>query len=357
MARTMIQIGAGGFGGSWCSRFIPPNVADGTVEVVAAVDIDPDVLANAREHLHLPEAKCYTDLDKALDENPADFCTIVVPPAHHEAVADAVLARRLNILSEKPIADTLAGSIRIADKARAAGVKMGITMSHRFRQDITTLRTLVQSGDYGPLDYLVSRYIQESRVSPTWGAFRYEIPDPLMVEGSVHHLDLLADMAGGPCETIYAQTWNPAWSDFAGDSQALVTMHLASGSRATYEGANANAVTLNGWGGEYIRAECRDATFVMSQGKIERFDYDPERRDPNRPEGTGEPVPLLEQPKWANAWLIEKYVRWLDGGEAMETNVDDSLQSIALIFAAIESGRTGQPVRVQEFLQAAREGR
>jgi len=46
-------------------------------------------------------------------------------------------------------------------------------------------------------------------------------------------------------------------------------------------------------------------------------------------------------------------VRWLDGGEPMETNVADNLQSVALIFAAIESSRTGEPVKVQQFLQEA----
>ena len=48
-----------------------------------------------------------------------------------------------------------------------------------------------------------------------------------------------------------------------------------------------------------------------------------------------EEVPLRSQPKWSNTWLIEKFVRWLDGGEPMETNVEANLQSVALIFAAI----------------------
>mgnify|MGYP001817310498 CR=1 FL=1 len=65
-------------------------------------------------------------------------------------------------------------------------------------------------------------------------------------------------------------------------------------------------------------------------------------------------MPLLQQSKWANAWLVEQFVRWLDGGEPMETNVEDNLQSVALIFAAIESSRSGQPVQVQQFLAEAR---
>jgi predicted dehydrogenase len=354
MAYRMIQVGTGGFGGAWCASFLPPNVRDGLIEVVAAVDINPDALANAREHLGLPDAKLYTDVRRAFDENPADFCTIVVPPAHHEAVVDEALAHGLHILSEKPIADTLEASVRIADKVRRAGRKMGVTMSHRFDQDKTTLRTELRSGRHGALDYLVCRFTCDCRKFASWGKFRHEIPDALMVEGAVHHLDILADLAGARCETIYAQTWNPPWGEFAGHSQGLVIMGMENGVRATYEGAKTNAVGLNGWAQEYIRAECELATLVLSRWRLERFPYDPSGSWAGATEGQGEEMPLLQQPKWANAWLIEQFVRWLDGGPAMETNVEDNLQSVALVFAAIESSRTGRAVKVQDFLAAAR---
>jgi hypothetical protein len=38
----------------------------------------------------------------------------------------------------------------------------------------------------------------------------------------------------------------------------------------------------------------------------------------------------------------------------METNIEANLQSVALIFAAIQSSQTGQPVKVQELLEATR---
>jgi predicted dehydrogenase len=328
------------------------------IEVVAAVDLNPDALQNAREGLGLCADQCYTDIQRAFDENEADFCTVVVPPAFHESVVDVALAHGLHILSEKPIADSMAASVRIADKVACAGVKMGVTMSHRFRQDITTLRAAIRSGRYGALDYLVCRFTCECRSYGMWGKFRYEIPDPLMIEGAVHHLDLLVDMAapsaGARCRTLYAQTWQPSWGEFAGDAQALVTMQVVGGTRVLYEGAKTNAVGLNGWGEEYIRAECSEATLILSHGQIECMGYDPSRANPRRREGQGVEVPLLEQAKWANAWLVEKFVHWLDGGEPMETNVEDNLQSVALIFAAIESSRTGQPVQVQQFLAEAR---
>src|SRR5579872_4400322 len=117
----MIQVGTGGFGGWWCKNFLPPNVKDGLIEVVAAVDLNPAALQNAREGLGLRDDQCYTDLKTAFDACRADFCTVVVPPAFHEEVVDMALAHDMHILSEKPIADTLAASVRIAEKVKRAG--------------------------------------------------------------------------------------------------------------------------------------------------------------------------------------------------------------------------------------------
>jgi predicted dehydrogenase len=352
MALKVIQVGAGGWGQRWCQEFLPVNVRDGLIEVVALVDQVTENLAKARPFLGLREDQCYTDVEKALSEVKADFCTVVVPSAVHERIVDSALAHDLHILSEKPIADTLVGSVRIADKVRRAGKKMAITMSHRFDQDKTSLRALLRSGNHGPLDYLICRFTCDARIFATWPN-RHEIKDPLMIEGAVHHLDILADLAGARCDLIYAQTWNPPWGEYAGDSQGLVTMHFENGVRAFYEGAKTNAVGLNGWTNEYVRAECRDATIILDRRHLEYFPYNPKEKWASKRPNEGLAIPLREQSKWANAWLIEKFVDWLQGGEPMETNVWDNLQSVALIFAAIESARTGKPVAVQEFLEVA----
>jgi predicted dehydrogenase len=309
------------------------------------------MFVHAQEGLGLPANRCYTDLHEALDKHPADFLTIVVPPAAHEAVVDAALGHDMHILSEKPIADTMEASVRIAQKVNNAGKKMGVTMSHRFDQDKSTLRDELRSGQYGQLDYLVCRFSCDARRFGAWGKFRHEIPDALMVEGSVHHLDILADFAGAKCTEIYAQTWNPAWGEFAGDSQGLVTMRFENGARALYEGAKTNATGLNCWGQEYIRAETEGATLIMDHRQVERYRYDPEVRN-----GIHEAVPLSERPHWGHLWLVEQFIDWLDGGDPMPTNVEDNLQSVALIFSAIESSRTGRPVAVQEFLANAMAG-
>ena len=355
MTYRMIQIGLGAMGRDWCQTALPPHIDAGLIDVVAAVDINPAALPVAQEFLGLRPSQCYSDLQKALSENPADFCTIVVTPAHHEEVVDAALSHDLHILSEKPIADTLAASVRIADKVNRAGLKMGVTMSHRFDQDKTSLRQELRSGRYGTLDYLVCHLTSDLRKYGSWGNFRHEIPHPLMVEGAVHQLDILADLAGANCDTLYAQTWNPPWGEYAGDSQALVTMQFENGSRAFFEGAAANAVGLHDWYGETYRAECELGTLLLKARRLERFPYDPTTRRISKTEGDGEEIPLLQRRHWKNTWLIEQFIHWLDGGEPMTTNVEANLQSVALIFAVVESSRTGQPVKVQDLLQQAKE--
>ncbi len=350
----MIQVGTGGWGAEWCASFLPRNVEEGIIEVVAAVDENPHALVNARNHLGLSPAQCYTDLRRALGECPADFCAVVVPPAFHEAVIEEALSHGLHILSEKPIADTLEGACRIASKVKRAGKKMAVTMSHRFDQDKSALRRELRARTHGPLDYLSMRYSSDYRQFGSWGEFRHEMQDPLMIEGAVHHLDILADLAGSPCETVYAETWTPAWGEFGGHAQGLVMLRFENGVRAVYEGANCNAAGLSTWTNEYIRAECEGGTLVLSGRALERFEPLPHDAPKFRPEGSGNAIPLDEQPKWANSWLIEQFAQWLNGGPTMETNVEDNLQSVALVFAAIESSRTGQPVKVQELLQMAR---
>lgn len=351
MTLKMIQVGTGGVGEYWCREFLPPFIESGEIEVVAAVDVNPQALLNAKTHLGLRDEHCYTDVQQAMDQHPADFCTVVVPPAHHEAIVDQALAHDLHILSEKPIADTLAASLRIAAKVKQADKKMGVTMSHRFDQDKTTLRDAIQSGHYGALDYLVCRFTCNNRQFGSWGSNRHQIPDALLVEGAVHQLDFLADISQANCHSLYAQTWNPQWGEFDGDSQGMVTMTMENKVRIFYEGAKCNAIGLNGWQEDYIRAECEHATLILNRRTLEYFPHD--ANTPFGIEGQGIPIPLLEQSHWGHRWLIQQFIDWLGGGQAMATQVEANLQSMAMIFAGIDSARSGEAVKVQTLLNKA----
>ena len=170
MTKRVIHVGIGSFGRRWCTEFLAANIADKTIEVVAIVDVDPQALKFGAAALGQPDNKCYLDIAKAFAENAADFCTIVVPPGRHEAVIDVALAHGVDVLCEKPIADTMAPRCASPQKVKAAGRKMAVTMSHRFDQDKTTLRTLVRSGRLGKVNNVSCRY--SPTCASTWPGAR-----------------------------------------------------------------------------------------------------------------------------------------------------------------------------------------
>ncbi len=341
-----IQVGTGGWGSFWCEYFLPRLAVLGKATAVAAVDVNPDHLKQAQQHLGLPAEKCYTDAAKALAENRADFVIIVVPPAYHEGVVDLALAHGLHILSEKPIADSMAACARIYKKVKASGRKMAVTMSHRFDQDKQTLEREIKSGKHGQLNYLVGRNTWTFRAFASWGKFRHEIPDALLVEGTVHHFDIIRALTGSNAKTVYATTWNPSWGEYAGDSNGLVTMVMENGVRAVYEGCKTSATQLNGWGQDYFRAECDRATLELDNRALRVMsDLSGERITVQKR--------LAEQPAWTNQWLAEMFCDWLRGERPDHpTCLDDNIQCAALLFAAIESAHSGQPVNVQDYLRA-----
>ena len=338
---SFIIVGTGGMGKRWCRDSLPPLIQAGRIEPAAAVDINPEALPNAQQYLGLSPAQCFTSMDEAFDKVRADFAVIVTPPAFHERVVDLALAHEMDILSEKPIADTMDASVRVLKKVQRAGKRMGVTMSHRFDADKVTFREVLKSGRLGRLDYIVTRFTCADREYGEWGTFRYEIPDPLLIEGAVHHLDILRSFAADECAQLYARTWNPPWGEFVGDSCALVMMDMLKGVKCFYEGAKTNARTLNCWEEEYFRAECEFGTLILDRRRVQLW-----------VEGqTVEEIPLATRPNWKNEWLAEQFVDWLDGGAPMETRVEDNIQAAALVFGAIESSRRGEPIDVQKYLR------
>ncbi|MGH7002758.1 MAG: Gfo/Idh/MocA family protein [Alphaproteobacteria bacterium] len=352
MTQRVIHVGIGTFGKRWCRDFLKANVDDGTIEIVALVDRDEAALEIGRSALGLPRERCFTDAPEAFGKVAADFCTVAVTPADHEAVIDQAIANGLDILCEKPIADTMEATLRIARKVEDAGRKMAVTMSHRFDQDKTTLRRIVRSGILGRINAIGMRFQGDMRQHMAWSArFRHEMDHPLLIEGAIHHLDIIADLAGARCETISAVTWKPPWAEFAGDTDAIVTMAFQNDVRAVYEGSCTNAVGLNTFYKEYIRVDGELGTAVLNHRDLEVFTRQDLWRQQHR-EGRGQKIALLEQPKWLNYWLIERFAKWRAGGPRLETEVAENVQASAMVFAAIESQKRGAPVNVEDFIRS-----
>lgn len=344
-------VGLGAFGRRWAEDFLPHARERGLLETVAVVDVDPTRFEAARAALALLEKDCFTSVDEALAERECDFVVVVVPPAFHEDVVRSAVRAGKNILSEKPLSSDIESCARIAHLVEASGVRMAVTMSHRFDHDKQSLQALLDGGTLGELSYVVMRFTANWRAFGDWGDFRHRMADPLLVEGAIHQLDMLRGFTHSNARTVYAQTWNPRWGEYAGDSTALVTVEMQNGTHCFYEGAKANASTLNGWSNDYIRAECEFGTAELDRRQLSVVTSGKDGLLTRRE------LPLLAtRSTWGHHLLIDDFCRWLNGGPEPPTNYRDNLQASALLFAAVESAHSGSPVDVQRYLTTALAG-
>jgi predicted dehydrogenase len=345
--KRCLMLGASGFAGSWIRQFLP-NFA-GRLEVVALVDVNEAALAASGDFLGLAPRQRFADMATAFAQVDADFCLIVIPPAFHRQAVLHAVERRMPILSEKPIADTWQACLDIYAAVKQAGLKMQVVQNYRYNTPMLTMHHVLRQGDLGRLNYLVGRFAADYREYGSWGAtFRHEIPHSILVEGAVHHFDMLRNLSGGDCLTISGWEWNPPWSTSKGEFCTLYVMRMTNDVRASYEGSGTAAGEQSTWHEEYYRAECEHGAVSVGRDHIVRVH--------RFARGRGlvvEEVPAVTPVYQGHNWLIDEFLTWLDGGPAPATVVDDNLKSVAMVFAAIEASRTNQVVDVAGMVRAA----
>jgi hypothetical protein len=139
--KRCLMVGVGGMANVWIRQFWQPFLD--RVEFSALVDVNQETLDNAGEFLGVPAAARFTSTREAFEKADADFCCIVTPPAFHQEAVELACARKMDILSEKPIADTWQACCDIYRAVNSAGIKMLVTQNYRYNVNILTLKKAI----------------------------------------------------------------------------------------------------------------------------------------------------------------------------------------------------------------------
>jgi predicted dehydrogenase len=348
--RRALFLGAGGMAVNWITQFLP-NFADRLV-VEGLVDVSEAALATCGDLLGLPLERRFTDMSTAFSAVEVDLCIVVLPPAVHKEAVMLAVEHRLPILSEKPIADTWESCVDIWSAVRRAGIKMQVIQNFRYGIPLLTLREVLRRGDLGRINHIFVRFAADYREYAAWGLrgadFRHKIPHALLVEGAIHHFDIMRSLSGADCRFIGGWEWNPPWSHSKGEFCNLFVMTMTNGVRACYEGSGTGAGEQNSWRDEYFRVECEDGAVAVGQDHVVRV----HRFKRGGSLTTSEVLPLA--PKYpGHNWLINEFLEWLDGGPTPVTVIDDNIKTAAMMFAAIEASRTNQTIDVEALLRGA----
>lgn len=344
--KRCLMIGAGGMAGAWIRHFFP-NFKD-RMEIVGLVEIRPEVLKDQGDFLNLANSHRFENMDDAFNTIEADFCTIVIPPAYHHQAAFGAAVKGMDILSEKPIADTWEDCVAIYQAVQKTGVKMQVVQNYRFTPRILTVKKVIKDGQIGKPNYIMARFAADYRNRGAWGMFRHEIPHSLLVEGAVHHFDQIRNISESDCQTISGWEWNPGNPSFDGECCGTYVMRMANSIFAHYEGNCLASGWQNNWHGEYYRVEGEDGVVLVdNEHKVKLLKH-------TSGQGTNtQEIPHVSAIPWdGHNAIIHQFLEWLDGGPNPPTVLSDNIKTAAMLFGAIETSVTNQSVNVVAKVQS-----
>ncbi|WP_069385933.1 Gfo/Idh/MocA family protein [Cellulosimicrobium cellulans] len=272
------------------------------------------------------DAAAFTDVEQALDHGPVDAAYVCVPPFAHGLPEQAVLARRLPMFVEKPVAADLATAERLAALVEEAGVVTGTGYHWRCLDVVPQAQELLAQSPPS----LASGYWLDKRPPVAWWSDTARSGGQV-VEQLTHVLDLARVLLGEAVEVFAAgvrQALPPgAEPDGDVDDATAATVRFASGAVATLA-----ATSL-------LHAKHRAALHTFSPGLVLELSEtgmvvdDGTARDDRRP---------AEDPKvTVDREFVEAVRGERDGTRAPYA---EAVRSHRLGCAVAESARNGRPV-------------
>jgi predicted dehydrogenase len=236
------------------------------------------------------------------------------------------------------------------EKARAmvraseqANTLYKVSQNRRYDPHITAYRNLVVDnlGSLGILnaDFFIGAHI---------GGWREEMASPLIFDMAIHTFDAARYICQRDAVSVYCEEFNPPWSWFAGDASANALFEMEDGLRYTYRGSWVSNGRHTTWEADWRAVgERGSATWDVNNALIAEVvtSVDSYLATTERIEAA--PIAM---PHRGLAASLRDFLHALETGETPESECHDNIKSLAMVFAAMESSRTGQRVKVETGL-------
>lgn len=301
------------------------------------VDVREGVAAEAAQSLEL-EIPTGTDLSTLIDRVAPDFVVDVTAPEAHHDVTLLALSRGLPVIGEKPMATSMEQARAMVAASEAAGKLYMVSQSRRYDSGLVAYRKLIAER-LGPLGMLNVDFF----IGAHFGGFRDEMAHVLLLDMAIHTFDQARALSGKDPVSVYAEEFNPSWSWYQGAASANCLFEMTDGLRFCYRGAWCAEGLSTSWEGDWRAVgangsaiwekNCTPYAAIVSGG--EGFHRPTERVEE-------EPVSLDGGIKGS----LKEFLWALETGNTPQGECHDNIQSLAMVFAAVESSKRGERVKV-----------
>jgi predicted dehydrogenase len=337
---SVVLIGLGTRGRHW-ARVIAENPG---CRLIAGVDPSAESVAILREKLPTPGFPVLS-LAEALALKP-DLVVLATPPSGHLEQIAVCAERSVHVLCEKPLALDAKIARACVELAGEAGILLGIGMNFRYLETTRASREIIQSGKLGQIGFgRINYWRYRDGRRPLLNKYPLTMEQPMLLEQSIHHLDLARFIYGAEVEKLWARTTNPPWSMYRSDATVAAWMIFENGFELQYFGT---------WMGTNAKNEFQWRT-DGSEGML--FQRDIFRGLEYWRAGTGEPeeIELRPQEDFVDDTreLFEDFLKAVRGEPSTYPTGRDHLATMALTLGCAESSRQGRMIDLREYAEQA----
>ena len=335
----MVQVGLGPHGRNW-ARQVLPHISE--IDVVAYVDTDPYALDALRQEAGVPAERCFESLKEAIAATQPEALLNTTALPGHVPVIRAAFDAGLHVLVEKPFAPSLEAAEQLVDGAAVRNLILMVSQNYRFFPAPRAIADLVREEELGKLHQVSIDFRRFSTAGPN-GRGRHHLEEqPLLVDMSIHHFDLLRLILGREPDRVFCEAWNPSWTSFTGPSVAVATINF-DGVVVSYRASWVSAGPITPWAGEWsMEFEHGEVVWTSAADS----DVTQDRVEIRPRNGTPRTVVLPPLQRTGTSGTLTEFARAIRTKSEPETSGRDNLGTIALMAAAVESATLREPVTI-----------
>lgn len=341
--KRAIVVGCGGMGRSWMKN-LQENPRS---QLVGVVDVRLEAAVAAAKDFGLPPEAAFTDLKAAIKALIPDFvCDITIPAAHCVTTVTA-LGQGVPVIGEKPLANSMAEGRKMVAAAEKAGLTSMISQSRRYDGKHVAIRDAVRKGAIGDITTLTCDFFVGAHFSPPERTdFRDLMESPLILDMSIHHFDLARFFFAADPVAVYCHEFNPKGSWYKGDVAASAIFEMANGAVFTYRGSWCAEGRHTSWHGDWrIIGERGTITYENDQEpKGERLIKKPKPGFFLDKEPLALPIAKITGEGISGS--LNEFLDHLIKGKPVQCETKDNIKSLAMVFAAMKSSRSGKREKV-----------
>jgi len=170
---------------------------------------------------------CFKTYEEVLASKDIDVVDICVPHDEHLSVVTAAAKAGKHILSEKPIARTLAEADQILDAVKKAGIRFFVAECYRFYPSAVKARELIDEGVIGK-PFLIHVNSLQFHTPSGWRRDKEKTGGGVLIDRGIHFVNYLR-LVGGKIKTVFATFNHDTILAMEGEDTATIQVKYENG--------------------------------------------------------------------------------------------------------------------------------